>query len=397
MSNITLVDQIVVGLSNGDVLVLPSVVNLGNKQISLEVTGSGATLSPASGESVDGVVGNKSLGSGNYILSTTGGPGATWTTLLGSTGSSGPTTPVTVSDETSTISGSRRLVDGTNTTIDTSTPGQIKVNATGGGGSGNVLLGPNTATSVDITGGYTIGQDDRWTVVTTANAYDIVGLPATPNLGDIHYLYNDSGETIRLDLDGLGGAIYVLHNQVIGVIYSESGAIFGGNDYSWRILESTIASPNNIATDGVLLTYPSGNTEYFHLRSGDSTTSGNPSIYVNFYDPGVSGVQAGFVHSSGGQTGQLPFWTYSGVTSGGRFLFNDNLAAGDKRFGTATTSGGTVTVNTTAVSATSLIFLTPQHSSATTCTEDKASRVNGTSFVIKTGADCDVAWMIVEP
>lgn len=41
---------------------------------------------------------------------------------------------VTFSDESSTLPNSRRLVNGTNTTVDTSTPGQIKVNASGGGG-----------------------------------------------------------------------------------------------------------------------------------------------------------------------------------------------------------------------------------------------------------------------
>lgn len=45
---------------------------------------------------------------------------------------------LTVSDETSTLENSRRLVAGSNVTLDTSTPGQIIINASGGGGGGQV-------------------------------------------------------------------------------------------------------------------------------------------------------------------------------------------------------------------------------------------------------------------
>lgn len=45
---------------------------------------------------------------------------------------------LTVSDETSTLANSRRLVAGSNVTLDTSTPGQIIINSSGGGGGGQV-------------------------------------------------------------------------------------------------------------------------------------------------------------------------------------------------------------------------------------------------------------------
>jgi hypothetical protein len=45
---------------------------------------------------------------------------------------------ITASDETSTLSNSRRLVDGTNTTVDTSVAGQIKVNAPAAGASASL-------------------------------------------------------------------------------------------------------------------------------------------------------------------------------------------------------------------------------------------------------------------
>lgn len=43
----------------------------------------------------------------------------------------GVATPITIDDETATIPGSRQLVAGTGTTIDTSTAGQVKINASG--------------------------------------------------------------------------------------------------------------------------------------------------------------------------------------------------------------------------------------------------------------------------
>lgn len=72
------------------------------------------------------------------------------------------------------------------------------------------------------------------------------------------------------------------------------------------------------------------------------------------------------------------------------------------KMGTATLSGGTVTVSTTAVTASSRIFLTVQ--SLGTVTTPKAiavtARTAGTSFVITSADATDtsvVAWMLVEP
>lgn len=64
---------------------------------------------------------------------------------------------ITFSDESSTLPNSRRLVNGTNTTIDTSTPGQIKVNASGGGsGVSNPLTSDLDAGNFNITNGLEI-------------------------------------------------------------------------------------------------------------------------------------------------------------------------------------------------------------------------------------------------
>lgn len=60
--------------------------------------------------------------------------------------SSSPSTPVTVSDETGNIPNSRQLVNGANTTVDTSTPGQIKVSLPNSG----VTAGSYTSTNITV-------------------------------------------------------------------------------------------------------------------------------------------------------------------------------------------------------------------------------------------------------
>jgi hypothetical protein len=70
------------------------------------------------------------------------------------------------------------------------------------------------------------------------------------------------------------------------------------------------------------------------------------------------------------------------------------------KMGIATLVGGTVTVNTTAVGASSRIFLTSQTSGGTPGSVGVSARVNGTSFTITSTSGTDtsqVAWMIVDP
>lgn len=70
------------------------------------------------------------------------------------------------------------------------------------------------------------------------------------------------------------------------------------------------------------------------------------------------------------------------------------------RMGTATLVAGTVTVNTTAVTANSRVFLTAQTTGAGPGALRISARVAGTSFTITSTNAADtssVAWMIVEP
>lgn len=85
-------------------------------------------------------------------------------------------------------------------------------------------------------------------------------------------------------------------------------------------------------------------------------------------------------------------------TGGGRIRLKEG--AGNSSMGRATLVGGTVTVNTTLVTANSEIFLTAQTSGAAPGALRVSARTAGTSFTITSTSGTDtstVAWMIVEP
>lgn len=85
-------------------------------------------------------------------------------------------------------------------------------------------------------------------------------------------------------------------------------------------------------------------------------------------------------------------------TAGGRLRLKEGAAA--STMGRATLVGGTVTVNTSSVTANSEIFLTAQTSGAAPGALRVSARTAGTSFTITSSSGTDtstVAWMIVEP
>lgn len=96
----------------------------------------------------------------------------------------------------------------------------------------------------------------------------------------------------------------------------------------------------------------------------------------------------------------------SDATNGGNLVFN-RLGKGvrvkegsNALMGVATLVAGTVTVSTTAVTATSRIMLTGQDSSGTAGELTVSARVAGTSFTITSTSGTDtrtVAWIIFEP
>lgn len=86
----------------------------------------------------------------------------------------------------------------------------------------------------------------------------------------------------------------------------------------------------------------------------------------------------------------------AGVAGGGLLIKEGSNA----KMGVATLVGGTVTVNTTAVTANSRIYLTSQADGGTVGFQRISARVAATSFTITSSSGTDtstVAWMIVEP
>ncbi|MFJ3812586.1 hypothetical protein ACIPWE_40285 [Streptomyces sp. NPDC090073] len=85
------------------------------------------------------------------------------------------------------------------------------------------------------------------------------------------------------------------------------------------------------------------------------------------------------------------------ATAGGRLLVKEGTNAG---MGLATLVAGTVTVNTTAVTANTRVFLTAQSTGGTAGAVRVSARVAGTSFTITSTSGTDtstVAWLLVEP
>ena len=84
-------------------------------------------------------------------------------------------------------------------------------------------------------------------------------------------------------------------------------------------------------------------------------------------------------------------------TAGGKLFVKEGAGAS---MGTVNLSGGAATVTTSAVTASSRIFLTSQNTGASPEAVHVVSRIPGTSFVINSVSATDsstVAWLIVEP
>ena len=96
-----------------------------------------------------------------------------------------PATPVTVNDEVSSVPGSRQLVNGSNTSINTSTPGQIKIDLPNSG----VTAGSYTNTNITVNAQGIItaannGSGGGSTTVTSVTAADGT-LTITPTTGAV--------------------------------------------------------------------------------------------------------------------------------------------------------------------------------------------------------------------
>ena len=174
---------------------------------------------------------------------------------------------------------------------------------------------------------------------------------------------------------------------------SANETITGKFTFSDTILITQKGIKNNTAGLNVLFTA---------TGSSDFLTMGNTSLR-NY-------IQIGNINNTDGidlYTGNTnPISIRSTTTS----LYNNlSLATVGKNFyvkegtnaimGVATLSSGTITVNTTKVTASSRIFVFGQNTSGTIGELTISSRVAGTSFTITgVGTDTrDVAWIIIEP
>lgn len=190
-----------------------------------------------------------------------------------------------------------------------------------------------------------------------------------------------------------GGSTNVSFRTMLGTI--TSNVAVGSNDsYATNMFSASPVTINNATTSAWLTTavfQPLGTV----TKTGTGAVTNTATLYIN----GAS---------AAGTTANYSLYVASGDTQ----LNNGNLilgTAGNKinittgtnaSVGKATLSGGTVTVSTTAVTASSLIFLTDATTGALTNigTPTVGTIVAGTSFVINSSNPLDTSninWLII--
>ena len=239
----------ILGLTNGDTVILPSLASVEEgKHIYIQVTSGTITLDATGNEEINYTVSSLTLTTGNYLAIaqhgtswhvlqgiglTQGGtpePG-TVGNLLMSNGTNWicypspfPTIePVTVDDESALMPNSRQLVDGTNTAVDIATPGEIKINFTGGTSYTPSLFTTSASGEVPASGGSAsdfLCADGTWKTPPGGSSF-------TPNLfstlvsGEVPA--SGGGTTNFLRADGswevpAGGGISTLVTDVSGSV-----------------------------------------------------------------------------------------------------------------------------------------------------------------------------------
>jgi hypothetical protein len=258
---------------------------------------------------------------------------------------------LTASNLTASIPNSRQLVNGTNTTIDTSVPGQIKVNASGGGGGGSAIT-INTAGTTLIT-----STDEFITadLITAAGAITIQ-LPAVPVAGEIHYVTGLTDLTPGQDLiiDGNGNIVGPSSDpsrtfsllQVISTERIFPLFIYWSGAGRWDVQGGGI--PTFLSSILRVVETP-GTTEFYQDKVGE--TPGTITDLV-IKDPGSANVQQVFASPAGAATNSQVFWQ-SGPSQGGHLKFyqaeafvgTGTFTIDDAtRWVDANPSGGTLTV-----------------------------------------------------
>lgn len=192
-------------------------------------------------------------------------------------------------------------------------------------------------------------------------------------------------------------------------------ALIGSSAISCSTGVQVTAGQGNALTG--YMTHDSRNTSILLTGNAQDTSIENATEIT----PNGSAVR--FVQTNSGTTATLTLINnitanlYSGVVN----ILDDSsaniLAGGDVRvttvgktlyvkegtnakMGTSSLVAGTVVVNTTAVTASSRIFLTPQNTSGTAGAVSVSARTAGTSFTMTSTSSSDtrsIAWLIIEP
>lgn len=333
------------------------------------------------------------------------------------------------------------------------------------GGNGGIILGGgttlNTGSKISFGGGinsqaialyvngstkHVIGIDASRTIIAhPTGAKTSIGAMSTSD-GTTFTPYFDFNDNGKLDITQ--GSIttnkpYINHT----VTTNEGSTQFILNDSTWTDTASASTSLFSRKRVGSTVMYSlrKDGFGYFAGNIGANITS--PSVIINPFDSPTAGTiiqSAGFVSSQ--RTGQVGFhmfngggvaeWIVTQPASGTSHNFQINkvvsntqtklfelttdgdlkipvgglfVAEGtNKSMGIVTLSSGTVTVNTTKVTANSRIFLTKQGSATKHGILVVSARTAGTSFTItsidgadgtatQTGDDGQVAWQIIEP
>lgn len=243
-----------------------------------------------------------------------------------------------------------------------------------------ISSGTNTTAAMVISTGASLAVSGSGTIAATSAPF--AGLTAGTNtaalvIGAGGSLGRSGGGTI--DASSLLGVTWAAPGTIGGTTQAQMNAAnihYGQNGVSFPIYIDGISG-------GGYLGMGSGTKIKFATSSDPDGATFDATIYRN----GTRGLTLG-----DGSSGYKEF-SVGGIA----------VAEGSNcRMGSATLVAGAVTVNTNKVTANSRIFLTISSATAPLAVvyEDKASRVNGTSFVIKSLNVLDVTdveWLIMEP
>lgn len=330
-----------------------------------------------------------------------------------------PNFPLTISGDTITINYADRVNDGVIPAFayakfeDDSS--KFQISGSGYRTKGDKKIGIGMAASstywIDINGTFRSGGDALINGVTVGRGTS----PSTDNtvLGYEALLNNTSNHLVAVGYQALKASTGGYENVAIGYQagYQLGSALENVLIGPYSMWSSTGAPSRNVAVGKTSLRYVTGSDNVAIGRhAGLMITSGSNNIMIGSgADAPVVTADAqlnigGWIYGRGGKIG------INTTDSSERFVINGNLkllTAGNKIFiatgsnasmGTATLSGGTITVSTTAVTTSSKIFISYSGTLTNPGYISTANIVNGTSFDIVSSSGTDgssVNWWII--